>query len=201
MKNRIAKERIIFDNYDCSEEYEEARQYLIDEGNEEPSDSEIWDELYFQNEMQWYDTKEELDKFFDGKTVGFFGAIGRWNGVFRAGKIGEFWKLYYEATRDCDYIKISDENGKLFLRCSHHDGTNFFEIKEITNKGYDYLERWEYGTDDRAESEVHEQIYKRYSHNPNFAHKVYGCRAREYEPQSKEGFLRILNNQAKSFYT
>ena len=32
-------------------------------------------------------------------------------------------------------------------------------------------------------------------------HKQFGCPKRQYEKQSKEGFIRQLNNQAKSFYS
>lgn len=204
--NKIAKERTIYNNYDLWETYtdEDIKADLIDNGTEEEdiTDSMIMEQRYFYDECDWDDTKCELDKFFKGKRVGFFGAVGRWDGVYKAGKIGEFWNLYYKATKDCGYVKIYDENGHMYITCSHHDGTCHFEIKEITDEGYDYLERWEYNWNDkRSERTVHGQIYKRYSRLPRFAEKVYGYKAREYEPQSKEGFKRMLSNQASSRYS
>lgn len=202
--NRIAKERIIFDNYDVSAMYDEAKEFLMEdrEEDDEPTENEIWDEVYFQQETMWEEAKAELESFFKGKTVGFFGEVGRWDGVYKAGKIGEFWKIYYSAIKDCDYVKITDENGRMYLKCTHHDGSCFFEIKEVTQQGSDYLDRWEYNYDDkRKEKEVHTQIYKRYSKNLNFAHKVYGCKKVEYEKQSKEGFKRELSKRGVSFYS
>ena len=199
--NKVPRERKIYDNYDLNDYFEDAKEWLIEEGNEDPSDSEIWAEVNFQDECNWSDAKYELTKFFKDKTVGFFGEVGLWHGTYKAGKIGEFWKLYYDATKDCDYVKIVDLNGKMFLKCSHHDGTNFFEIREITQKGEDYLENWECnGNDLRKEKYIHDQIYKRYSRNPNYMHKVFGCKARDYEPQTKETIRRQLNNCASSNY-
>ena len=205
---RIAKERVVYDNYDLWEQYpdEVLKEMALDCGwvddEEEITDNMLCEWRYEESEVDWDNAKYEIDNFFKGKRVGFFGEVGRWDGVNKAGKIGEFWDLFYKATEDCGYIKIYDENGHLYLTCSHHDGTCHFEIKEITDDGYDYLERWEYNWDDkRTEQAVHGQIYKRYSRLPRFAEKVYGCKAREYEPQSKEGFKRMLSNQASSRYS
>ena len=60
--------------------------------------------------------------------------------------------LFVEFFKDCAYVKIWDENGHLYLTCSHHDGTCHFEIKEITDEGYEYYDRWNYGCDNRNRS-------------------------------------------------
>lgn len=202
--NQIPKERIIYNNYDLWETYtdEDIKEELIEQGYDEEdiADNTILERRYFLDECDWDDVKYELTQFFKDKTVGFFGEVGLWHGVYKAGKIGDFWSLFDDAIKDCAYIKIYDENGHMYLTCSHHDGTNHFEIKEITNKGCDYLEKWEYSWGDkRSEQAVHGQIYKRYSKLPRFAEKVYGLKSREYEPQSKEGFKRMLN-KARSNY-
>lgn len=203
----IPRERIIYNNYDLYEKYTD--EYLINTAKEcdwVDDEDEITNEMldrwrWFEDETDWDCAKAELDDYFEGKTVGFFGNVGLWNGVYKAGKIGEFWELFNKAITDCGYLKIYDENGHLYLTCSHHDGTCHFEIKEITEKGEEYLENWEDNWNDkRKESYVHGQIFKRYSRLPRFAENVYGCKARDYEPQSKEGFIRILNNQARSNY-
>ena len=105
------------------------------------------------------------------------GTNGRWNGTFEAGTIfTDFMDMYREAMTDCDYVHLYDENGHFYMQCSHHDGTNYYEIKKLTDKGIDYLENWEGNWDDkRSERYIHDQIMKRYSTLPNFAHKVYGC--------------------------
>ena len=156
--------------------------------------------VIYNNYDLWDAEKEMLEDFFKGKTVGFFGEIGLWHGTYKCGNIGDFWKLYYEAVRDCDYIKIYDENGHLYLTCSHHDGTNHFEIKVLNDDAEDYYDRWSYGNDNRKEYEVITQIYKRYSKIPRFMEKVYGCKAREYELITKGRLIDKLNNEARSNY-
>lgn len=198
---KIARERIIYSNYDLSDMFDEAKQCLIDNGNEEPTDNEVWDEVYFQDECNWENDKADLDTFFKGKTVGFFGKIGRWNGVYRGGCIGEFWNVYGKAIRDCNYVKIYDENGHLYLSCTHHDGSCHYEIKIISDKGTTYLDNWEYGNDSRTKEQVYTQIFNRYSTLPRFAEKVYGCKAREFEESTKEKLVSKLNNEARSFYS
>lgn len=174
---KIAKERIIFDNYN---------------GNYED----------WMEEQEDYDlTMSEISKFFEGKKVCFFGQVGLWHGVYSGGDIGNFMDLFYRAVEDCAYIKIYDVNGHFHISCTHHDGSHHFEVKEITDSGLDYYDRWQYGTDNRNESYVHTQIFKRYSRLPNFSHKVWGCKAREYEESTKGNLINRLNNEARSFYS
>jgi len=198
---KIAKERIIFDNYDVISD-EDLKEIILEDGYEEDeiTDKLMWEYRYTQEEDDWDNAKYELSDFFNGKTVGFFGEVGRWDGVYKAGRIGEFWNVYYEATKDCDYIKIYDENGHLYLTCSHHDGTCHFEIKLLTDKGIQYNENWEYGNDNRTMQDCHTQIFNRYSVLPRFAEKVFGCPAREYQESNKLALISKLNNQARSNY-
>ena len=172
--------RIIFDNYNTEEYFsdEEIRQIAIDcewiDENDELTDDQIFQ--YRQDEVdRWFsDEWDMLTDYFSGKTVIFFGSVELWTGRHKAGKIGSFEDLYHAAMKDCDYVKIYDENGHLYIECSHHDGTNIFEVKELTQAGIDYIDRWEYSTDSRTEQDAHNQIIKRYSHLPHYAKKVFG---------------------------
>ena len=207
---KVPKERIIYNNYDLWDKYsdecltEMAHECGWIDDDEEPTDNQLIAWRYEEDSIDWDAEKEMLDNFFKNVNyIGFFGEIGRWNGVYRGGKIDtDFWKLFDDAITDCDYIKIYDENGHLYLTCSHHDGTCHFEIKEITDEGYEYYDRWNYNwNDNRKESQVMDQIYKRYSRLPNYANKVFGCKKREYKPATKEVLTAKLNNKAKSFYS
>lgn len=206
MKNRIAKERVIFDNYDIWKLYpdETIREILHENGleDEDITDKMIEDERYFNIDCDWDNAKYELEQFFDGKHLLIFGKIGRWNGVISGfDTFDDFMKMFYWATEDCDYWKFYDENGHLYLHCSHHDGSCSYEIKVLTDAGYEYLDRWNYSYNDkRKPSDVGKQLVERYSLLPHFSHKVYGCKRVEYEPISKERLVRELNNKAKSFY-
>ena len=183
---RKPQRRTIYNNYNLWEDYEEdAREMLEERGNSNLSENDIWDEINFIDEVNWENEKENLEDFFSEGTWILRGCVGRWDGNYQAGTIfTDFMEMFYKATRDCDYVHIYDENGHLYLRCSHHDGTNLYEIKKLTDKGIEYLENWEYNWDDkRNERYVHDQIMKRYSVLPQFMHKVYGCPKVEYEKE------------------
>lgn len=204
---RIAVPRTIYNNYNLWETYpdEEIKAKLIELGyKKDITDDMIWEERYFLDSLDWEEEQERLKDFFlnNGNKWMLFGEVGRWNGVYKAGTLFDtFDDFFYKATKDCDYIHFYDENGHLYLTCSHHDGTCHYEIKEVTDKGVDYLENWKYGCDKRTEEYVHTQIFNRYSRLPRFAEKVYGCKRIEYEPVTKSALIDKLNNQARSFYS
>ena len=185
---REGKERVIFDNYDLCEQYpdNELKEIALECGwvdNEEDiTDNDLWEWRYEESETDWDIERERLEEFFKDKTVIFFGTVGRWDGRYGGCKVGEFWDIYWKAIKDCDYIKIYDVNGHFYIKCSHHDGNNFFEVKEVTDKGYEYYDRWKYDYgNNRREWYIHSQIIERYSRLPRFAEKVYGVKAREYK--------------------
>ena len=209
MKKRLPVTRTIYDNYALWEKYpdKDIKEMLMEDGYEqdEISDDTIWNTRYRQDEIDWEEAKYELTEFFknNGNKWMIFGEVGRWNGVYKAGTLFEtFDDFFYKAAKDCDYIHFYDENGHLYLTCSHHDGTCHYEIKEVTDRGLQYLENWEYGSinDKRTERYVHTQIFNKYSRLPRYAEKVYGCERVAYQPITKEALINKLNNQAKSFY-
>lgn len=206
MKNKIAKERVIYDNYETWKTYpdEDMIENLVCRGylQDEITDEDIWEERNSCDGKDWIKAKRQLKEFFSkGKWIAF-GTVGRWNGLYNAGTIfDDFEKFFYRATEDCNYWKFYDENGHLYLTCSHHDGTCHYEIKELTDKGIQYIENWEDNWNDkRTDKYVHTQIINKYSRLPRFAEKVYGCKRTEYQPITKEALINRLNNQAKSFY-
>lgn len=182
------KERVIYNNYDLWEDYsEDVRDLLIEEYGYNPNeitDNIIWDEIYNQDRLNWDDEHERLKEFFTEH--GYFmvrGYVDRWDGKYAAGAVfSDFDSMFYDAIKDCDYWKIWDENGHLYLKCSHHDGTNLFEIKQINYKAYDFIDKWNYNWDDpRTEEEIHNIVWCNnfYSGLPHFAHLVYGCKKYE----------------------
>ena len=62
--------------------------------------------------------------------------------------------------KDCDYVKIWSDDGHLFIKASHHDGTHEFEIKLITDKGYNVLEEWEDGEIDMTCYEMYNNLWE-----------------------------------------
>lgn len=175
-----AKERVIFDNYDLCETFtdEELKEQAIDcewvNDEEDITDNMLYEWRNESADLWWEDEKAMLEDFFCNKKVIFFGTFGTWRGNYSGARIGDFWELFYKAIKDCDYIKLWDENGKFFIKSSHHDGTNIVEVKVLKDGAEDYYDRWSYGTDNRTEDQVYKQIVKRYSILPHYAKKVFG---------------------------
>ncbi|MCD8084437.1 MAG: hypothetical protein LUE86_13255 [Clostridiales bacterium] len=178
-----AKERIIYDNYNIWDLYHEDAEDYLCRVSENFSENDVWEEVVAMDQDNWETEKERLEIFFQEKSEKWVltGVVELWHGKYRSAFFFEsFDEMMKKAGKDCDYFRFYDENGHLYLTCSHHEGTNCYEIKAVTPEGVRYFENWEYGNDKRTERQVYRQILKRYSRLPNFAHEVYGCSKREY---------------------
>lgn len=183
-KNRTPKVRSIYNNYDLWNEYLSfAREDLEDNGISEPSDEELWAVIYEADFSNWEERIRELRDFFDdGSQWLLMGTVGRWNGEFSGGFLFDsFDEMWRKATVDCNYFNLYDLNGHFHLDCSHHDGTNHFEIKRLTDRGRHYYENWSSSWDNRSERSIHQKLWDNYSTLPNFAHTVYQLPKKEFE--------------------
>lgn len=183
MAKKTPKSEIsIFSNYcdDCCP-FDEAKAYCIERHLDShpedkdwtPSDDEVWKEIYEQTEICWDDTKSDLKRFFnDGSTYILTGTAGLWNGRSRGGTVIRNFNDLSKAWSDVDYVKIFDDKGMFNIHGIHHDGTNCWEVKKLTKRGVEYLDRHEY--DDPQT--LHEKLWgKGYSVNLHYAKKVFGC--------------------------
>lgn len=172
----------IFNNYYSREAEAEARQYLFDEYVEKNGwqsindvpDNEVWDEMWFREEVEWDDAVAELKEFFNDEYFLVYGSFGGWRGRQPAGKVITRFEELGAAWRDCDYINLYDENGHFYIECSHHDGNNYYEVKKLTDKGVEYLDsglNWH-------DKDAHEKVFNcnLYSALPHYAHRVFGCK-------------------------
>lgn len=191
MKNnakRTPETRTIFNNYYDNDRFEDTAEYLFDEYADEegwdtvedvPAD-EIWREMQFSDECAWDDAKYDLEHFLkENGPMLVVGSLGLWYGNCRGGKICYNFRDLAGAWEDCDYINIYDQNGHLYIECSHHDGTNMYECKLLTERGEQYAE--DHGWD-MYDSELHEKLWNdsHYTHLPHYAHKVWGCKKTAY---------------------
>lgn len=66
---RQMKKRVIYSNYDIWDDYEkDARELLLERDVQDPTEQQIWDECSFLSEMEWSDTKDVIDSFFEDGT-------------------------------------------------------------------------------------------------------------------------------------
>ena len=183
---REAVKRTIYDHWDIFDDgvQEEAKQSLIDNGNEDPSDSEIWDEVYRYDEFNWDEEKYNLKEVFDnGNKFLAVGTCGLWHGNYDDGFMFDSFDQLMENFRDCN-LKLWDENGHFFIEGSHHDGTHLVEIKQLTQKGEQYYDNWNWGpsSDTRREFDVYKKLFtdSHYSHLIHYMHRTYDCPKVQY---------------------
>ena len=179
------KKHIIYDNYNDDDYREGAIENLIENCGytsiDDIPESKIWDEIATMQAYYFDDEKDMMQDFFDGKMLIVCGSVGRWTGKFAAGKVITFddiWKCW----ENCDYISIYHEGGHFYIRSSHHDGTNLFEVKILTDKGAEIYDRWENWEiwKDLNERQAHEKLWNnpKYTHIPHYAREVFGCKTR-----------------------
>ena len=171
----------LYSNYYGWIDEEDVRQSLIDcgcvESEEEITDSMVWDEMCFLEERYWEDISCELKHFFEkGGAWLLMGSIGRWDGNYKIGYIFNTFEEFCRCFRDCDYIEITDDEGHLKIKCSHHDGTNFYEVKCVSDFVYEWYNNHEHYIYDKG------KVYTKMWNNnfmtslPHFARDVYGCK-------------------------
>lgn len=171
--------KILFSNYYEADTENDIRQFLFDEDTEEgwetPEDipiERVMSKKYSQDEFEFDWLKYELNRFIQKNGVFLLqGDIGTWRGAMRGGFIFDTFNELTKAWEDCRDIEIYDEDGHLHIRCSHHDGTNRYEVKELTKKGIEYIERHLY--DDKET--VHTKVFNSNSLSklPRFADKIF----------------------------
>lgn len=171
----------LYSNYYGWIEEEEIKQEMIDcervEDEEEITDEMIWDEMHFLEEMYWDDFSYELKNFFDkGDAWLLTGSIGRWDGNYRGGYIFNTFEEFCKCLEDCAYIEITDNKGHFEVKCSHHDGTNFYEVKRVSDFGCEWYNN--HGCYIYDKEKVHTKMWNNnfMTSLPHFARDVYGCK-------------------------
>ena len=100
-------------------------------------------------------------------------SLGLWNGRFDGGKIIDGYLT--EAIQTCfeDYNKVYWQDKNLKVEAIHHDGTNHFIIKKLTDRGIDYLNRHQW---DMRDKELHQRLFNdsHYTHSVRFFADLYG---------------------------
>lgn len=152
------KKFIIYDEsyYNSSQGEVDARDVLMNDYDiDHPTDSQVFDEAMLQKEECLEREIEDLKRFFDfsessrnkncGNTILVKGYSSRWNS--RTAGINIYSDieaaLDTESSRygrnniyaDCEFEKIWEEDGALFILGSHHDGEVLTEFRQLSKKG------------------------------------------------------------------
>lgn len=163
-------------NYDVSLwDKDEQREFFEETYDHVPSEDELCEFMEQTNSEYLDDVISEIEHYeaIHGKKKYVIRArLGLWNGTFDGGKVVcGLANVIHECFEDFNSIYV--DGRCLKISASHHDGTNTFEIKELTDKGVTYVERHDYDTEPR---ELHAKLFgsSNYSREVKLFAELYG---------------------------
>lgn len=179
----MEKRSIIYDNHTLNfDEWKEAYREMC-ENNEIEIEGEISDDAVWQYRSdclndEWDMIKYDLERHFENGYFVIVADLGRWNGTFPGGKVVNGYEGVAETWRCNDYYGIEiyellkGGQWEMHVEGHHHDGTDHFVVKRLTDKGVDYYEKHEYDIDDRI---LHKRLFtnSKYSHHINLTKAYY----------------------------
>ena len=177
MKNT---EYVFYDDTDVTTQYNNMRDDLFDiyfhdyewaSKNDVPDDM-IWKQIGIENDDDYHYMKIALQKVIDGNYFIVKGTCGRWNGRQECGKFIRSVIELFDGLRHLDYLKIYEKNGHFYIEGSHHDGSDCYELKQLTKKGVEYANKHYFAHD----KQLHSTIFNNnlFSALPRFYNKLYG---------------------------
>lgn len=156
------REITLFDNF-SGYDFDEVKQDLMECNDlESISDEQVWNCISDMEREDWDNAIDMLkDLCCDNKVIAM-GSCGTWRGNFDAVKMFDnIEKAINACVQHCDYIEIKVNSvGNIAVRAAHHDGTNIFEIRVVTEKGENYFDKWNYSdTTTMTDYQVFEKIF------------------------------------------
>lgn len=154
--------------------FDEIKAELEDESEDdiEITDDRVWNKLYMLEDDYWANFESEYKAYFNTNDFVLLGDLGRWNGRYNVSKIiNGGWREFAEMVAQYDSLTITDEDGHLIIDVADHDGSSHFEIKELTQKGWEYINL--YSHYDKSEYEDAKTLWNNfYSRLPRLASKI-----------------------------
>ena len=170
----------LYSNYYGWISEDEIKRYLWDceyiDHLDEATHDMIYDAMYELERMYWNDISYELKRFFDkGDAWLLVGTLGLWDGKCKGGYIFNTYDEFLDCLKDCECWEIVDDKGHLYVKGSHHDGTNFYEVKRVSDFGYEWYSNHVWYM---HEEELHTKMWNNnfMTSLPHFAKDVYGCK-------------------------
>ena len=174
MKN---KEITIYDNYYSLDREKEIREFLLETSDgysstDDIPDERVWDEMDFQDREQWSDVTAELSTLFAKDVYLLTGTCGKWYGPVQGGRFIRSIRDFLTCLGHLECVRIYDRNGHFYIHGSHHDGSDDYELKRLTHKGYELADKNQFAKDRKLHNAIMHCNF--YSALPRYAQKVYG---------------------------
>lgn len=174
------KEIILYDSYYSIEKDQDIREYLFDsyadekgwKTKEDIPDSRVIEEWENQDGILWNELKDNLESYFDNSYYLLTGYFGSWHGKLDGGNFIRSFKDFLTVIQHLDDIRMIDRNGHFIIEGSHHDGSDRYEIKRLTRKGYELAGSYHFAKDRKLHYTLMHNNF--YTALPHFAQQIYG---------------------------
>lgn len=130
----MKKTWVLYDSTDYVDE-EQFRKMMIEDG-EDPDAIDYWDWVSDALRDQYDNLRRQIERVFPYEECVVVGSVGLWYGRrdIEATKVRSVWDAIEKCCRSCEVV-INQVNGHFEIEASHHDGTNWFEIYLLNDKG------------------------------------------------------------------
>lgn len=174
------KEIIIYDSSYSHEKEEQTREFLFEVYTDEEDwktsadipDRRVMDEMDFQDEETWRTVKDGLDNMLKDRCHILTGHCGTWRGNLDGGGFIRSLKDLMTVLQHLEDIRMIDRNGHFIIEGSHHDGSDRYELKRLTHKGYLLADSHCFAIDRKLHNTLMHTNF--YSALPHFAKRIYG---------------------------
>lgn len=173
------KTTVLYNNID-TRDFENYREYLFETFAEEEGwvsideipDCVVQHEIDEEQRREWDDFISDMDYVLSKDAYLLTGTCGRWNGPAEGGKFIRNTDDLIKCIQHLDYIKVIDENGHLKIYGYHHDGSDSYELKKLTKKGFEFADRNYFARDRQLHRTIMNNNF--YSALPRIAERLYG---------------------------
>ena len=172
------KDFIIFDSYYDTNRYREARKRLFElypeekwTSTEDIPEQRLLEEIELQDNELWQDIIDCFNALFDDDCYLLTGYCGSWRGKLEGGKFIKSTDDLFDVLQHLDDIRIIDRNGHLIIEGSHHDGSDRYELKKLTRKGYELANNNDFANDRKLHNTIMNTNF--YSALPYFTKALY----------------------------
>lgn len=151
MAKKATKVITLFDSYNGYDFEEEKAALQECNPNTTITDDDVWDSIHDCEDEDWCMCKHYLEDTCGDSKVLVKGSIGTWRGNFEGAKIfDDILDALTACIKDCDYFKVEQlGNRTIKVTSSHHDGTNEFYLKKLTERGWQVFDSWNYGVNSK----------------------------------------------------
>ncbi len=171
----------VFYNSIDQADFDTTKEYLFETFGEEEGwtsiddieDCIVYHEIDEMLRRDWDDFIADMEYLLSKDCYLLTGTCGRWNGPCEGGKFIHNTNDLIDCIRHLDYIKFYDENGHFYITGYHHDGSDRYELKKLTRKGFEFADRNYFAHDRQLHTTIMQNNF--YSALPRVAERLYGA--------------------------